>query len=98
MSDVTVYLIHLDTPLGRCQHYIGSARTERLAQRLAMHRRGAGSKFMAEAVRRGIVWCVARQWPGSTRSDERALKKHRHHRDYCPICNPQGYKRRGVLP
>jgi len=90
---VTVYLIHLDQPLGdlanprgQAQHYLGS--TDDLPGRLAAHRRGCGAALMRAVGDAGISWRLARTWPGGL-DLERQLKRRHRHADYCPICRSE---------
>ncbi|HVX32145.1 MAG TPA: hypothetical protein VHA80_03310 [Solirubrobacterales bacterium] len=95
-----IYLIHLDGGLrvrdGRdgpvlATHYLGW--TPELARRIEEHARGRGSAFMAEVVRRGITWRVARYWSG-TRRDERRIKRQRNAPEFCPCCERAGRNHR----
>jgi predicted GIY-YIG superfamily endonuclease len=84
---VTVYLIHLNAPVGRSQHYIGS--TTNLDRRLRQHRykrKKGGSPLLREANKRGILWDVAKTWQAS-RDFEMFLKRQKNARRYCPLCH-----------
>jgi hypothetical protein len=95
----TVYLIHLDRPLGvrrprkgasyDPRHYIGHAIQGRLLARLIEHRTGNGAKFMRIARSQGITWHLARVWPGG-HDQERKIKKQGGASRFCPSC--------GVVP
>lgn len=97
---MTVYLLHLSQPLSRgvskrgtaliAGHYIGF--TDDLESRLADHANGNGARFTQVCVERGITWQVVRTWPGGGRSFERQLKKQKHARLFCPVCNPNAMK------
>lgn len=88
----TIYLIHFDEPVGdrtrprmSASHYIGW--TTDLETRLEQHRKGLGAALMAYVATKGIAWKVVRLWEGSTRDDERRLKKSGHFADrLCPEC------------
>ena len=62
-EDTLVYLIHLEQPVGRSQHYVGSSTN--LALRLKHHsykRKCGGSALLREANKRGIAWRLAKVW------------------------------------
>lgn len=98
------YLVHLDAPLcattgkevKQAQHYIGAAGN--LHGRIERHAVGQGSRFLAEANRRGITWRVVRHWRFSARyaafAFEKALKARKRAADLCPVCRAQ----RGLAP
>lgn len=80
----TIYLIHLDRPLSNhASHYCGW--TTNLSQRLAEHRAGTGSRFMAAVAEAGITWSVVRTWKGDRR-EERRLKRTGKLWTYCERC------------
>ena len=82
-----VYIIHLESSIGRCQHYIGY--TKNLDQRIKEHRSNhGGSPLLREANRRGIAREVVIQIPNGDRETEKWLKSHKKAKDFCPICNP----------
>jgi len=95
---MTVYLLHLTTPLSRgvspagkplqAGHYIGWAKD--VAARLKHHADGTGARFMQVCAQRGVDWALARTWEGDQfdRKFERKLKKTKHAPRLCPICNP----------
>lgn len=80
----TVYLLHLHPPYKRARHYLGW--TSNLEQRLADHRRGAGSPLVAAAVANGSTVELARTWTGVDRHFERALKNRKEAPRMCPLC------------
>jgi predicted GIY-YIG superfamily endonuclease len=89
----TVYLIHLDTPLGdlanprgQARHYLGYA--DNLEERLERHRNGNGARLLEVANELGIGWQVVRTWTG-TRELERQLKRQHNSPRFCPICTPR---------
>jgi hypothetical protein len=59
-----------------------NCRENRLEQRLAEHRSGAGAKLVAAAIARGIDFDVVRIWPKATRADERRLKRQHNHKRF----------------
>jgi hypothetical protein len=87
----TVYLLHLDRPLGPpgalprdlARHYTGWAAD--LAARLADHEAGRGARLLAAARSAGIGWTLARTWRG-TRARERQLKRQGGAARRCPLC------------
>lgn len=97
----TLYLIHLDSPLGNPakphgtgQHYLGS--TVDLERRLREHRAARpdsqkpSSMFLAHANARGIHWQVVRTWEVADtdlRQAEIRLKRQKKSRRLCPVCN-----------
>lgn len=94
---MTVYLLHLDTPLPRgvsargkalqAGHYIGW--TDDLAGRILEHSEGRGARFTRVCVERGIGFRLARTWDGMGRSFERMLKtKIKNAPWLCPLCTP----------
>jgi predicted GIY-YIG superfamily endonuclease len=82
---MTIYLLHFSRKLsGHAKHYIGSA--ENLEGRLWHHRHGSGACITRAAVRQGIKLMLARTWQAE-RSFEGKLKRQKHARRYCPLCN-----------
>lgn len=90
-----VYLLHFDPPVAHARHYLGW--TQNLGQRLADHRRGAGSPLVAAAVRAGATVELARQWDDVDRHFERRLKNRHETPRMCPVCVAQGLTTRGLL-
>lgn len=82
----TIYLLHLDRPLGHARHYCGW--TSDLPARLARHAQGQGARLLQVARERGITWTLAATWPG-TRADERQRKGRGSAVKYCPICRAE---------
>jgi hypothetical protein len=78
-----VYLLHFARPYHHAQHYLGWS--PRLMRRLLAHVTGHGSPLVAAAVGAGIAVTLARTWPGG-RAVERALKRRKRHRAFCPLC------------
>ncbi len=78
-----VYLLHFTRPYCHAQHYLGWS--PRLMRRLLAHLTGRGSPLVAAVVASGITVQLARTWSGD-RAVERALKRRKHHRVYCPLC------------
>ena len=83
-----VYLLRFHQPVGSgkkfVRYYLGYSRENRLEQRLAEHRSGAGAKLVAAAIARGIDFDVVRIWPKATRADERRLKRQHTHKRFDP--------------
>lgn len=84
----TVYLIRLDEKLKQSQYYIGWCKGDPLT-RLATHRSGRGSKFLAACNEAGIHYRIVRTWRGKDRNFERSLKNRHNHKQLCPINNPK---------
>ena len=84
-----VYLVHLDRPLSHMHHYCGT--TSNLARRMANHRMGTGSKFLAQAVKAEISFRVVRVWLGANHDVEKHIKMRRMAL-LCPICLASGAK------
>lgn len=85
---MTVYLLHLDTPLQPTgnRHYIGFSPNPRsMRKRLAMHHAGRGARFTQVAIAQGCNLELARVWNGS-RQLERQLKRQKNAKRFCPIC------------
>lgn len=100
-----VYLLHLDTPFVvngyAWQHYYGSARPGRLADRMIAHRLGHSNvRFLQLASAQGCTWHLARVWPGSYREEQR-IKRMGGARRRCPSCgavpNAERQKHRDAL-
>lgn len=89
----TVYLLHLDSPLGnerhQAQHYLGSCSD--LAARLELHRVGQGARMLAVCRERGIGFACVRTWKGG-RKLERKLKQRKKASVFCPVCAGKGQK------
>lgn len=92
----TVYLLHLERPLGGARnqhgkpsagHYLGWTRSHSPARRVGLHAKGqSGSKFMAQAKREGIGFVLARTWADVDRNFERRLKLRKASGRMCPLC------------
>lgn len=89
---MTVYLIHLDRPIGnlsnsrgQARHYLGC--TNNLSVRMQQHRAGNGAHLLRAAQEQGVGWQVVRCWRGGW-AKEKALKRCHNLRRYCPVCNP----------
>jgi hypothetical protein len=84
--DGLVYLVHLEQPLAHARHYVGwSASAWNLRLRLAHHRAGSGSRFLAAVTKAGIRFQPVRVVEG-TRADERHLKNGKNVARLCPVC------------
>lgn len=81
-----LYLIHFERPLSHARHYLGFVESsDGLQARLKRHADGNGAVIMAAVQAAGIAWQVVRTWPDGTRTDERRLKRQKHHWRFCPI-------------
>lgn len=82
----SVYLLHFDRPFGHAKHYTGWAKD--VDKRIGEHLDGGvkAANLVKKAADSGIGFSVARIWPNTTRSDERALKKQGGASRRCPIC------------
>lgn len=86
MKTHTVYLLHFERPISpkhTCQHYLGS--TSNLAERIALHRAGHGSRLCQVAKERDIRFVVVETWEGGM-DVERQLKKRKEGPRLCPVC------------
>lgn len=83
----TVYLLHFDRPYRHAAHYTGW--TTNLTHRLAEHGTGHGARLLAVITAAGIGWQLARTWPDTTRTHERALKTQGGASRRCPLCGIQ---------
>ncbi len=97
----TCYLIHFARPIGnptnprgQAQHYLGHA--EDLEARLDAHAKGNGARLMEVVAELEVPWQLVRTWPGD-RGVEKRLKRQHNAPRLCPICNPDGWHRRGRL-
>ncbi len=81
---MSVYILHLATPLEHARHYVGWAL--HVEERLAHHRDGTGARMLQVCNERGIAYELARVFDGADRIFERKLKNTHSTADYCPIC------------
>lgn len=88
---MSVYLLHLDTPLQHARHYIGWAK--KVERRLSHHKNGTGARFTQVCCERGIAFDCVRVWEGKDRNFERRLKKFKGSKLLCPVCNPNALNR-----
>lgn len=91
---MTVYILHLDTPLHHARHYVGFSQNGRtLTARIEHHRNGTARCSFTNALHRvGITFTLARVFKGADRHYERSLKNTKNVSYYCPICNPKAPK------
>jgi predicted GIY-YIG superfamily endonuclease len=87
----TIYLLHFSQPYQHVRHYTGW--TLNLAERLAAHSHGSGSRLVEVISGAGISFALARTTTG-TRDKERAIKNAGGQVRYCPLCTPQPRKGR----
>ena len=89
MGDSTVvggcYLLHFATPVLGKQHYLGW--TVDLDRRMRVHLAGRGARLVKQALKADVGVELVRVWSAADRKQERALKKHRAPKSYCPRCN-----------
>lgn len=79
-----VYLIHFSEPFKHASHYVGYS--DNIEERIALHRKGQGSRLCEVVVKAGIGLIHVRTWVGKDRHFERKL----HNRGksiFCPLCN-----------
>lgn len=93
-----IYLLHFDEPVGRAQHYLGSAKVQRLHDRMLEHACGIGSSLTAELVRSGYGFTLAATWCTSSRDLERTLKRGGHLARFCAICQGDSQQMHLRLP
>lgn len=79
-----VYLLHFTTPYAHARHYTGW--TTDLPARLTAHQAGTGARLLAVIAAHGIGFTLARTWPDTTRTRERALKRQGGASRRCPLC------------
>ncbi len=89
-SEITIYLLHLDPPVGRAAHYLGSCYSERLPERMKEHAHGRGAALTAAAVKGGSRFILAATWTTDDRSLEQRMKQAGHLKKKCPICRLGG--------
>lgn len=82
-----VYILHFSTPYHHARHYIGHGAP--IWKRVAMHKRGKGSKLTRAVYSAGIEIVLARTFPGMSQHYEYLLKRRKATPRICPICNPQ---------
>lgn len=87
---MTIYLLHLNSPLVHAKHYMGY--TDDLDARLERHQIGNGARMLAVCIERGIGWQLVRTWTGDRRL-ERRLKNRRDAPRLCPICDARAMER-----
>jgi predicted GIY-YIG superfamily endonuclease len=82
-----IYLLCFgSTPYKHAKHYMGWCKdTRNLKLRLEHHANGTGAHFTRIVAQAGIVWTLARTWPGP-RARERQLKNFGGFTKLCPIC------------
>ena len=85
---IGVYVIHFEKPMFHASHYIGSS--VNIPARLAVHHAGNGSPMLRAATERGIKWSLSHVMfcdnEHQARNLEKKIKRHKHNRDYCPLC------------
>lgn len=81
---MSVYILHLESPLGHARHYVGWAK--KVESRLKHHKAGTGARFTQVCIERGINFILARVFEDADKKFERKLKNTNSTKDYCPIC------------
>jgi hypothetical protein len=85
-----IYLLHFSRRYKHAGHYLGFAKNfKSLVKRLKEHRRGSGANLVNVVQTAGIDWQLVRIWygPGSTRTEERRIKKMGGLSRSCPLCS-----------
>lgn len=91
--DLTIYLLHFDTPLHHAGHYIGC--TKDLENRLLLHSKGQSSSRLMSAIHKlGIGFRLARAWsaPQGFTTESQLKKTYRNGARLCPICHPENQR------
>lgn len=88
---MAVYLLHIEPSIHHARHYAGYCADNRLAQRIAEHESGRGSRLCEVAHERGRELVLVRVWWGAGRDFERQLKDRHNGPAHCPLCNPKLY-------
>jgi predicted GIY-YIG superfamily endonuclease len=78
------YLLHFERKVHGKQHYLGWS--VHIARRLRQHLKGDGARLVRQALRAGVGVELVRIWTTSDSKQERALKKVRAPKGYCPKC------------
>jgi predicted GIY-YIG superfamily endonuclease len=81
---MSVYILHLDSPLAHAKHYTGWS--DHVESRLDHHKNGTGARFTQVCNERGITYQLALVIDGD-RTLERKLKNTKNVADYCPLCH-----------
>jgi len=88
----TVYLIHFERPYKGTQHYIGWTGLN-MHDRLKRHKGERGACLLRACSQSGIDFHIVRAWQNKPFTFEQQLKKRKKARLFCPICNPEGYRK-----
>ena len=78
------YLLHFERKIHGAQHYLGWS--VHITRRLRQHLKGDGARLVRQALRAGVGVELVRVWATDDRTQERALKKTRTPKSYCPKC------------
>jgi predicted GIY-YIG superfamily endonuclease len=89
-----VYLIHFKESYKGCNHYIGYCEEDNLESRFSRHKSGCGAKLLRALNIAGIDYEIVRTWPGKDKHFERKLKNQKNAHRFCPICNPENYRKK----
>ena len=81
-----IYLLHFPNKVGRCHHYLGITRKERLRIRLRQHLGGFGARLTARAGFDNPTMILVALWPHADFALERTLKRRGNYKMYCQLC------------
>lgn len=79
---MSVYLIHAEDGL----HYVGYTPDERIEERMREHTRAIRGLFKRWR-ERNTQWTVVRVWKRRGPWTEEAIKAHKRHALFCPVCS-----------
>ena len=91
-----VYLVHFKQPYHHARHYVGY--TKDVAQRIAEHRAGHGSRLLAAVAAAGVGFDVAFTWKRASRTFERNVHRCKNTPRLCPICAGSDRRARAYAP
>lgn len=83
--DCGVYLIHFDSPVKGCKHYIGYA--PNIQERWAKHLKGQGSQLTRLAIKNAVKMHLVRVWLRVSPTFEQAAKRKKNLKRLCFRCN-----------
>lgn len=93
-----VYLLHFESQIGRCAHYMGITEQTNFHRRMRAHSLGYGARLTRAISNAGINQWVARIWRDASFETERKLKQRGHFKLLCPICRPELRNRQTLTP
>ncbi len=91
----TVYLLHIDPPVGGRAHYIGCTNHTDVMTRYRQHLNGEGAQLTKAALKIGSTITLAGFWTEVDWSFEKKLKG-RSAKPLCPVCNPSAIEGRDL--